>query len=345
MVNREARRWFLPEYESFGLIQIQIHLDSNISGGNSMKVGIVGAGLVGSTAAYTMALEGAASNIVLVDIDEKLAGAQAEDILHATPHAHATRVQSGDYSALDSARVVILACGVGQKEGESRMELLGRNAKVFENVIPRVVKAAPDAVLVVASNPVDIITQITTTISGLPSGRVIGSGTILDTARFRSMMGSHFGISSRSIHAYVVGEHGPTEVLVWSSPHVGGVSLAEFAKQIDRALTDDIRSYIDNDVRNAAARIIDGKGATYYGIGGGLSRIVRAIRDDEGVLLTVSSLGKCYEDFEEVCFSVPRIVGGQGIVSEVWPALSEDEHQALCKSVSAIAEPARELGY
>lgn len=310
-----------------------------------MKVGIVGAGYVGSTAAYTMALEGVASEIVLVDIDQKFASAQAEDILHATPHAHATRVRSGDYRALESARVVIFACGVGQKEGESRMELLGRNAEVFEDVVPKVMEAAAEAVLVVATNPVDIITQITTKISNLPAGRVIGSGTILDTARFRSMVGGHLGISSRSIHAYVVGEHGPTEVLVWSSPHVGGVSLVEFAKQIGRPFTNDIRSRVDDGVRNAAARIIEGKGATYYGIGGGLSRIVRAVRDDEGVLLTVSSLGRGHEDLEEVCFSVPRIVGGHGIASEVWPTLSEDEHEALCKSVSAIAEPCRELGY
>ncbi len=310
-----------------------------------MKVGIVGAGYVGSTAAYTMALEGVASEIVLVDIDEKLASAQAEDILHATPHAHATRVRSGGYSALHSAKAVILACGVGQKEGESRMELLGRNARVFEDVIPKVMEAAAGAVLIVATNPVDIITQITTKISDLPPGRVIGSGTILDTARFRSMVGGHLGISSRSIHAYVVGEHGPTEVLVWSSPHIGGVSLVEFAQQIGRPFTNDIRASVDDGVRNAAARIIEGKGATYYGIGGGLSRIVRAVRDNEGVLLTVSSLGRGHEDLAEVSFSVPRIVGAQGIVSEVWPTLSEDEHEALCQSVSAIAEPCRELGY
>lgn len=310
-----------------------------------MKVGVVGAGLVGSTAAYTMALEGAASEIVLIDLDERLAEAHAEDILHATPHAHPVRIYAAGYESLTWANVVILSCGVGQKEGESRLELLDRNAKVFEDVIPKVIKAAPEAILLVASNPVDIITQVVTSISGLPPRRVIGSGTILDTARFRSLVGNHLGVSARSVHAYVVGEHGDSEVLIWSSPHIGGVSLLEFAEQIDRPITKEIQTEIDDGVRNAAARIIEGKGATYHGIGGGLSRIVRAIRDDEGAVLSVSSRSHRQEEYEGVCFSVPRIVGAQGIVSELWPSLSNKEQQALQKSTSIIGDAARELGY
>lgn len=310
-----------------------------------MKVGIVGAGFVGSTAAYTMTLQGVASELVLVDLNEKLSQAHAEDILHATPHAHPVRVSAGGYEKLQSCRAVILSCGVGQKEGESRLQLLERNARVFEEVIPKIMQAAPETVLVVASNPVDIITQITTRISKLPPGRVLGSGTLLDTARFRSLLGNYLHLSPRSIHAYVVGEHGDSEVLTWSSAHIGGVPLLDFSRQINRPITESVQTEIDNGVRKAAGRIIAGKGATYYGIGAGLSRIVRAIRDNEGAVLSVTSLGEGNKNLPAVCFSVPRIVGSQGIVSEVWPSLSDEEHQALQHSASIIVKAAKELGY
>lgn len=310
-----------------------------------MKVGIVGAGFVGSTAAFAMALDGAASEIVLIDINEKLAEAQAEDILHATPHAHPVRVSAGGYDKLESCRAVILSCGVNQKEGESRLHLLERNAAVFEEVIPKVMKAAPDTVLIVASNPVDIITQISAKIAGLPPGRVIGSGTILDTARFRSLVGTFLHVSARSIHAYVVGEHGDSEVLIWSSAHIGGVPLLDFARQINRPITQNVQADIDNGVRKAAGRIIAGKGATYYGIGAGLSRIVRAVRDDEGAVLSVAGIGAENENLPAVCFSVPRIVGSEGILAELWPSLSDEEYQALRRSAAIIEGAAKELGY
>ncbi len=310
-----------------------------------MKVGIVGVGLVGSTAAFAMALEGAASEVVLVDKDENLAAAQAEDILHATPHGHPVNISAGRYEKLNSAGVIVLSCGVGQKEGESRLELLGRNAEVFEEVIPQVVEAAPEALLIVASNPVDIITQITTKISGLPTHQVIGSGTILDTARFRSLVGSHLGIAARSVHGYVLGEHGDSEVLIWSGIRVGGIPLEEFSKQIGKPVTDTDRRAIEKGVRKAAYRIIDGKGATNYGIGAGLSRIVRAIRDNERAVLSLSSMNRNNEGVAEVCFSVPRILGSAGLASELWPPISSEEHTALRQSVAVIEDSCRELGY
>ena len=170
-----------------------------------MKVGIIGCGFVGSSAAYAMTLEGSASEIVLVDLNANLAQAQAEDILHATPFSNPVRVMAGDYEALKDARVVVLACGVGQRPGETRLDLLSRNVKVFQTVTPKVLKHAPDAVLLVASNPVDVITEIVMKLSGLPLGRVIGSGTILDTARFRALLGEYLGVASQSVHAYVLG--------------------------------------------------------------------------------------------------------------------------------------------
>ncbi|MFO7761431.1 MAG: L-lactate dehydrogenase [Thermodesulfobacteriota bacterium] len=310
-----------------------------------MKVGIVGAGFVGSTAAYAMVLGGVASEIVLIDINQAMARAHAEDIQHATPWSHSAWITAGDYPKIAGAEVVILACGVSQRPDETRLQLLGRNAKVFEEVIPRIMHYAPRAVLLVASNPVDVITHMVTRISKLDQQRVIGSGTILDTARFRSLIGEHIGVASRSVHAYVLGEHGDSEVLAWSSVRVGGVPLHEFAAQIGSPIRETVKGSIDEGVRRAAYRIIKGKGATYHGIGAGLARIVQAVRDDEGAVLTVASLSTRIKRLEGICFSVPRVIGSSGVASELWPELSEAEYEALSRSAQVLRQATSELGY
>jgi len=308
-----------------------------------LKVGIVGCGLVGSSAAYAMTLEGSASDIVLVDLNAKLARAQAEDILHATPFSNPTRVMEGGYEALENAKVVVLACGVGQRPGESRLDLLGRNVKVFQAVTPKVLQHAPDAVFLVASNPVDVITEIVTELSGLPSGRVIGSGTTLDTARFRALLGEYLGVASQSVHAYVLGEHGDSEVLIWSSVTVGGVPLTEFAEQIGKPVTQEVRARIDEGVRRAAYRIIEGKGATHYGIGAGLSRIVGAIRDDERAVFTISMRTTDMEGGSVVSLSLPRVVGNAGAVTTLRPVLSVEEREAIQKSAIMLGDVLKSL--
>ncbi|UCG13820.1 MAG: L-lactate dehydrogenase [Deltaproteobacteria bacterium] len=310
-----------------------------------MKVGIVGSGFVGSTAAYAMVLEGAATNIILVDINEALARAQAEDILHATPFAKPVRIRGGSYPDLDGAELVVLACGVGQKPGETRLQLLERNAKVFQQVVPQVLQAAPEAVLLIASNPVDVMTQVVAGFSGLAPGRVIGSGTILDTARYRSLLGEHLAVSPHSVHAYVLGEHGDSEVLAWSSAKVGGVPLLNFAEDSGRGITQEVKSRIDGGVRYAAYTIIEGKGATYYGIGAGLARIARAIRDDERAVLTVSIPTFEIKGVEGVSFSLPRVVGAKGVLATLPPSLSDEEMAALKRSGEILKEAAGELGY
>jgi L-lactate dehydrogenase len=276
-------------------------------------------------------------------LNTKLARAQAEDILHATPFSAPARVTAGDYPDLEGAHVVVLACGVGQRPGESRLELLGRNVKVFQAVTPKLLKHAPQALLLVASNPVDMITEIVTKLSGLASGRVIGSGTILDTARFRALLGEYLGIASQSVHAYVLGEHGDSEVLIWSSAKVGGVPLAEFAEQIGKPVTPETRSRIDGGVRRAAYRIIEGKGATYYGIGAGLSRIVGAIRDDERAVLTLSMHTDDVQGSAGVSLSLPRVVGAAGVLTTLRPVLSDDEMAAIQESVRILRGVAGEL--
>ncbi len=305
-----------------------------------MKVGIVGAGMVGSAAGYAIALRGGASEIVLVDKSEALARAQAEDIAHAVPFAHPCQVRSGGYERLEGAAIVILAAGVAQKPGESRLSLLSRNAEVFAQVIAGVQKAAPEAMLLVASNPVDVMTEVALRASGLPAGQVIGSGTILDTARFRWLLGDHLGIAAQSVHAYVLGEHGDSEVLGWASARAGALTVGEFAEQVHAPITEDVRARIDEAVRRAAYRIIEGKGATWYGIGAGLARIVQAVRDDQRAVLSVSVVTPQVQGVEEVALSLPRVVGAGGVLSTLTPDLDPSEAAALRASAEMLKETA-----
>jgi len=305
-----------------------------------MKVGIVGAGMVGSATGYALALMGTASRVVLVDLNADLARAQAEDIAHAVPFASSTAVTSGNYDDLKGAGVVVIAAGVSQKPGETRLELLSRNAEVFRTVVANIRAAAPDAILLVASNPVDVMTAITTRLSGLEPSRVIGSGTILDTARFRNLLGRHLGIASQSVHAYVLGEHGDSEVLAWSAARAGSVPLRDFAAQVSSPLTDSVMARIDDGVRNAAYTIINGKGATWYGIGAGLARIIRAIARDEQSVLSVSILTSEVEGVRNVALSIPRVVGAEGVQAQLFPDLDPAEHAALARSARLLKDTA-----
>jgi L-lactate dehydrogenase len=309
----------------------------------SFKVGIVGAGMVGSAAAYALALTGTAGEIVLVDRNAARALAEAEDISHAVPFASATRVTSGDYDSLAAADVVILAAGVSQQPGETRLALLSRNAAVFAEVIAAVQDVAPDAILLVATNPVDIMTDIATRLSGLPAERVIGSGTILDTARFRSLLGAHLGIAPQSVHAYVLGEHGDSEVLAWSCVRAGATPIRSFAAQVGAAITEEVVARIDDGVRRAAYRIIAGKGATWYGIGAGLSRIVRAVARDEQAVLSVSMLRPKVLGVRDVALSVPRVVGRAGVTVDLMPDLDSTETAALIASAELLRDTAAAL--
>jgi L-lactate dehydrogenase len=308
-----------------------------------MKISIIGAGMVGSATAYAMLLRRTANEIVLVDINPLLARAQAEDLLHATPFSNPTRVTAGTYEDIAQSDLVVLTCGVNQKPGETRLQLLERNARIFEDVTAKVLRHAPRAILLVASNPVDIMTRVVAQIAGTAEGCVIGSGTILDTARYRALLGEYFGISPQSVHAYVLGEHGDSEVLVWSSAKVGGVPVSEYAEQTGRTLTAEAMASIDDGVRRAAYRIIEGKGATYYGIGAGLSRIAQAIRDNEHSVLTVSAVAG--NGWEGVALSLPRVLSARGIESTLHPSLSDEERKGLQRSAEILAGAARSIGY
>lgn len=304
-----------------------------------MKVGIVGAGLVGATAAYALLMRGIGREIVLVDMNADRARAEAEDIFHAVPFSNPLTIRSGGYDALAGARVVIVAAGVGQRPGESRMDLLGRNADVFQQVIPSILTSAPDTVIVIATNPVDPMTHVAATIaerSGAKKGRVFGTGTTLDTARFRTLIASRIGIDAQHVHGYVIGEHGDTEVLAWSGATVAGIPLDEFLATRRTQLTQGDRREIDDAVRHAAARIIEGKGATYYGVGSAIARIVDTVLSDQRSVLPVCSPCQQIAGIENVTVSLPRLVGGNGVMETFDLSLSPVELDALRRSAEHV---------
>lgn len=311
-----------------------------------MKVGIVGTGLVGATAAYAMVLRGVGREIVMVDINKKRAQAEADDIFHAVPFAHSLRVFAGDYPDLVGSQVVILTAGVSMRPGETRLQLLERNSAIFADVVPKVLEHAPDAVLVVATNPVDVMTHLAARYAGehgVPPSRVLGSGTTLDTARFRVLLGRHLGVDPQHIHAYVVGEHGDSEVLTWSLVTVGGMSLAEFSRQHDIELDDSVRQEIEHRVRDAAYHIIEGKGSTYYGIGAALARIVDAILRDQRAILTVCTPVARVLDVCDVTISLPHLVGGEGVLASFPLPLAGDERAALKASAEVVCQAIEDL--
>ena len=312
-----------------------------------MKTGIVGSGFVGATAAYALVMRGVGRRLVLVDQNQARAESEADDILHAVPFAHPLEVSAGDYTDLAGCRVVIVSAGVGQRPGETRLELLGRNAQVFRQVIPRILEQAPNAILLIATNPVDIMTHLAARFAaevGVPSSRVIGSGTTLDTARFRALVGRQLNVDPQHIHAYVLGEHGDSEVLPWSLVSVGGIPLAEFCTGREISICEDDYAVIDEKVRRAAYHIIEGKGATYYGIGSAIARITEVILQDERSLLTVCTPMPDVAGVKDVTVSLPNLVGGEGIVQTFFPQLSEAETSALHRSAEVVRSVIDQLG-
>jgi len=311
-----------------------------------MKVGVVGSGMVGATAAYALVLRGVGREIVLVDKNEARAVAEADDIRHAVPFAHALEVRAGGYADLAGCRAVVLCAGVGQKPGETRLQLLQRNAAVFREVVPTVLKHAPEAVVIVATNPVDVMTHLAARFAaeaGVGPGRVFGSGTTLDTARFRSLIGALCGVDPHHVHAYVVGEHGDSEVLTWSLATIGGMPLKAFARM--RGITDPetVKQDIDQKVRRAAYTIIAGKGATYYGIGCALARIVDAVLHDQRSILTVCAPTADVLGVKDVTVALPRLVGGIGVMETFPLPLSETEQVQLRDSAQVIRKALDEI--
>jgi L-lactate dehydrogenase len=305
-----------------------------------VKIGIVGCGFVGATAAYAMVMKGIGREIVLVDKNEARSLAEANDLYHAVPFASPLKITAGSYADLKGSRAVIIAAGVNQKPQESRLQLLQRNAEVFKEVVPEVLRHAPDAILVIATNPVDVMTHLAAHYAkafGIAPERVIGSGTMLDTARFRTLLGTRLGVDPQHLHGYVLGEHGDSEVLTWSLVTVGGMPLEEFCKKRGVQFDAGEREVIDQGVRRAAYTIIEGKGATYYGIGSALARIIEVILNDQRAILTVSAAIPKSFGVSNLTFSLPHLVGGAGILATFPPSLTKAEQQSLDASAQVIS--------
>jgi L-lactate dehydrogenase len=269
------------------------------------------------------------------------AQAEADDILHAVPFADPLRVHAGGYSDLAGARVVVVTAGLAQRPGQTRMELLHQNAAIFREIAPQVLSRVPDAVLVIASNPVDVMTHVAAHYAaefGVPPTRIVGSGTTLDTARFRALLGRRLGVDAQHVHAYVIGEHGDSEVLTWSLVTVGGIPLVEFCRRQGIKLDLAARQEIDDQVRNAAYRIIQGKGATYYGIGSALARIVDAILSDQRAILTVCTPVAEVAGVCDVTVSLPHLLGGDGVRASFPLPLDEDEERRLGASAQVVCQ-------
>jgi L-lactate dehydrogenase len=283
---------------------------------------------------------------VLVDLNRARAEAEANDIHHAVAFAHPLTVRAGDYADLGGARVVVIAGGVAQKPGESRLELLQRNAGVFRQIVPSVLRHAPEAVLLVVTNPVDIMTHLACRFAaafGVPPTRVIGSGTMLDSARFRALLGRHFDVDPQHVHAYVVGEHGDSEVLAWSQATIAGLCLDEFAKVHGTPLTRAQREAIDEQVRRAAYHIIAGKGSTYYGIGSAVARIVDVLLHDQRAILTICTRIVGVPGCEDVTLALPHLVGGEGALATIPLPLDATEQTGLQRSAGILRDAIESL--
>ncbi|MDR3574021.1 MAG: L-lactate dehydrogenase [Anaerolineaceae bacterium] len=301
-----------------------------------VRVAVVGTGNVGATFAYTLLLSGLASEIVLIDANRARAEGEAMDLNHAVPMAHPTRIWAGGYEDCAGAMITVVSAGSAQKPGETRLDLLQRNVSIFRQIIPPVVKNNPDGILLIATNPVDILSYASWKISGLPSKRVIGSGTILDTARFRYLLSQHYGVDPRSVHAYIIGEHGDSEVPAWSLANIAGMRLPDFCSANGFDCNDQALQEIFQNTRDAAYQIIEKKGATYYAVAAGLLRIVEAILRNQSTVLSLSSYIQDFYDIHDVYLSLPSVVDQGGIERVLNLELDPTEVQGLQSSAEVL---------
>jgi L-lactate dehydrogenase len=309
----------------------------------SNKVGLVGTGMVGASFAYALMQRGLANELVLIDANRGRAEAEAMDLNHGLPFVRPMRIRVGDYADLAGAAVTVVTAGAAQRPGETRLQLLERNAGIFKQIIPPIVQHNPNGIILIASNPVDIMTHLSLQMSGLPPTQVFGSGTILDTARFRYLLGERYNVDSRSVHAYIVGEHGDSELALWSLANIAGVRIKDFQSAGGVGYDEAALQTIFERTRDAAYAIIERKGATYYAIGLGLLTIVEAILRDQHTVLTVSSLMTGQYGVDNICTSLPTIVGAGGIEEVLNLSLSPDEEDAFRRSADTLKQRLQQL--
>jgi len=309
------------------------------------KVAIIGVGDVGATLAYTLQLSGLATEIVLIDIDEGRTRGHALDMNHGLFFTPPVKIYAGEYTDCQGAKIVVITVGSRQKPNETRLELVQRNAGICKSIVSRIAPYIQETVLLVTSNPVDVMTYVVLKSSGLPSGQVLGSGTVLDSARFRFSLSQRCGVDARNVHAYVVGEHGDSEVLLWSSVNISGITLESFCKGCKHKCPPNSQSQIEESVKKSAYHIIEAKGFTNYGVSLAMLRILGAILRDEHGVLTVSTLLNGEYGLSDLCLSVPCMISNNGIERVIEAPLSAGESAALQKSAEVLRSVIKSLDY
>ena len=307
------------------------------------KAVMIGCGFVGSASAFALMQTGLFSEMVLIDADRKRAEGEAMDISHGVPFASPMKIYAGDYEDIKDAMVVIITAGANQKPGETRLDLVHKNVEIFHSIIPRIVEQNFDGILLVVSNPVDILTYTALKLSGYPANRVIGSGTVLDTARLKYEVGQHLGVDSRSVHAFIIGEHGDSELAAWSSATVSGMPINDFCELRGHYNHEEATERIFDNVKNSAYEIIERKKATYYGIAMAVKRICEAIVRDEESILPVSSYMNGENGISGVVLSMPAILGANGIEKLIPVSLNDAENQKLQQSAKTLREIIQEI--
>ena len=305
---------------------------------NTRKLAVIGCGFVGSASAFALMQSGLFSEMVLIDANRARAEGEALDISHGLPFAKPMKIYAGDYPDLADASLSVVTAGAGQKPGETRLDLVKKNVSIFRSIIPSITQYNKEAILLIVANPVDILTYAAAKLSGFPETRVFGTGTVLDTARLKYLLGEHLQVDSRAVHAFILGEHGDSEIVAWSSANVSGLPLHNFCE---------MRGYFDHDaametlaagVKNSAYEIIDKKGATYYGIAMSVRRVCEAIVRDEKSILPVSSVQHGSYGIQDVALSLPAVVGKDGVETIVPIALSDEEIAALRASAQTLKD-------
>ncbi len=309
------------------------------------KVTVIGAGFVGSTTAYTLMLSGLFSELVLIDINETKAKGEAMDLNHGLPFAKPVRIYQGSYKDSKDSDLIIITAGANQKEGETRIDLVHKNTEVFKSIISEVIKynRPDDSLLLVVTNPVDILTYVTWKLSGFPASRVLGSGTVLDTARFRYLIGEHVGVDTRNVHGYILGEHGDSELPAWSLTSIAGMPMDAYCRSCHKCSDNAEMNQIFSQVKNSAYEIIKSKGATYFAVALAVQRISEAIMRDEHSILTVSSIMQGAYGLDDVALSVPTLVDRNGINKIIEVPITPKEQSLLQRSADTLKEIIREL--
>ncbi len=310
----------------------------------SRRIAIVGVGAVGSTLAYALMIQGQANEIVLVDVNRAKAEGEAMDLGHGLPFVRPVEVRAGDYADCASAEIIIITAGAASQPGETRLDLAARNVGIFKQIIPQIVRHNPEGILLVVTNPVDVLTYLTVKLAEHPAAKVIGSGTVLDSARFRYLLARHCGVDPRNVHAQVIGEHGDSEVPVWSLANIAGTRLAEYCLVCGRGCTQVQREEISRQVRESANEVIQRKGATFYAVGLATASIVESILRDQHSVLPVSSLVRGQYGLGDVCLSLPTVVGRAGVIKVLELSLNEKELEELRHSAEVLRKVQRAVG-